>query len=206
MIATRVSQRLAPCVPAYLSGQRLISLPSPCRWLHLNKGACRSSATTPPTVPTHSLLLTQYKRNQTPVQIPVNIPAASTTTPIVNPLPSSTPSSDPSARYVYLKGIKPDGRSKRFYKQIQVLTAHIHTAQQAGQHTSSSSAPSSSSLVYAIQLDGRWLVTQYNSILYAPTHQLAMAIALEWDTQGEYIRPASMPLVSLCWMQLCDSV
>jgi chaperone required for assembly of F1-ATPase len=38
--------------------------------------------------------------------------------------------------------------------------------------------------------------TPMNQILALPTFKLALALAFEWDCQGDYIRPISMPLVN----------
>ena len=48
-----------------------------------------------------------------------------------------------------------------------------------------------------IELDGRMLRSPAKSQLVVPGHGLAKAIAEEWDSQGDEIDPASMPLFSL---------
>ena len=50
---------------------------------------------------------------------------------------------------------------------------------------------------YRILLDGRPVKTPAQRILAAPSHQLAVAIAAEWDAQADVIDPARMPLTRL---------
>lgn len=50
---------------------------------------------------------------------------------------------------------------------------------------------------YAILLDGRGVRTPGKRELLVPDEDLALAIAAEWDAQGEHIDPASMPLTRL---------
>jgi chaperone required for assembly of F1-ATPase len=65
---------------------------------------------------------------------------------------------------------------KRFYK-----TAGVHAAEGG----------------FALALDGRPIKTPLKSPLVAPTERLAAAIATEWDSQGETVQPATMPLTRL---------
>lgn len=88
---------------------------------------------------------------------------------------------DTERRFVYIKGVKNDGRSKRFYARVDIEP--VQTAR---------------GLEYGIQLDGRFVVTPYNQILSAPTLGAATAIAFEWDAQGDFLRPISMPLTNIC--------
>ncbi|MEJ0076339.1 MAG: ATP12 family protein [Alphaproteobacteria bacterium] len=50
---------------------------------------------------------------------------------------------------------------------------------------------------YPILLDGRGVKTPSGNALAAPSAALAQAIAAEWNTQGERIDPATMPLTRL---------
>lgn len=50
---------------------------------------------------------------------------------------------------------------------------------------------------YVLTLDGRKARTPARSLLSVPTLKLAEAIAAEWDKQGEYVDPDSMPLTRL---------
>jgi len=50
---------------------------------------------------------------------------------------------------------------------------------------------------FAIQLDGRSVKTPAGKALVVPGADLAAAIAAEWAEQGEFIRPATMPLTQL---------
>lgn len=47
---------------------------------------------------------------------------------------------------------------------------------------------------HIVRLDQRMLKTPRGQALHLPTRALAEVIAAEWDAQGEYITPASMPL------------
>lgn len=79
---------------------------------------------------------------------------------------------------MYLKGVKADGRSKRFYAKVGVVP--VQTSRGAE---------------FALQLDGRYVVTPHDHVISCPTRAAAMAIAFEWDSQGDFIRPISMPMV-----------
>lgn len=59
------------------------------------------------------------------------------------------------------------------------------------------SATVSKDAPFAILLDGRGGKTPAGNTLAAPTRRLAEAIAAEWNTQGERIDPATMPLTRL---------
>jgi chaperone required for assembly of F1-ATPase len=50
---------------------------------------------------------------------------------------------------------------------------------------------------FALRLDGRGALTPAKNRLVVPTVKIAEAIAAEWDTQGEIVIPASMPLTRL---------
>ncbi|KAL3763033.1 hypothetical protein ACHAW5_000430 [Stephanodiscus triporus] len=61
--------------------------------------------------------------------------------------------------------------------------------------------PSSSSSPvgwHTVTLDGRSLRTPLGLPLALPSVPLAMAVASEWDAQGTHLRPAQMPLMTLC--------
>jgi ATP synthase F1 complex assembly factor 2 len=62
----------------------------------------------------------------------------------------------------------------------------------------SSSDEESSSSWYTITLDGRTLRTPLGLPLSIPSLHLAIAIASEWDAQKTHLRPAQMPLMTLC--------
>lgn len=47
---------------------------------------------------------------------------------------------------------------------------------------------------WQVMLDGRVLRTPGRQVLSLPTRALARAIAAEWDAQGEFVQPATMPL------------
>jgi len=50
---------------------------------------------------------------------------------------------------------------------------------------------------YAVQLDGRQIKTPAGKPLVVPARVLAIAIAEEWNAQGETIAPAALPLTKL---------
>src|SRR4249919_1517584 len=50
---------------------------------------------------------------------------------------------------------------------------------------------------FAVQLDGRPVMTPARRTLAAPTQPLAGALAAEWRAQEEFIVPAAMPLTRL---------
>ncbi len=47
---------------------------------------------------------------------------------------------------------------------------------------------------WAVLLDGRTVRTPARSVLHLPTKDLAEAVAAEWQTQGELVQPARMPM------------
>ncbi len=65
---------------------------------------------------------------------------------------------------------------KRFYKQVST------DADVAG---------------WVIKLDSRTVRSPAGAVLTLPSSDLAMAVADEWQAQGERIEPATMPLFSL---------
>lgn len=50
---------------------------------------------------------------------------------------------------------------------------------------------------FAVTLDGKTVRTPSRKVLAAPTSSLAAAMAAEWETQGEFINPMTMPLTRL---------
>jgi hypothetical protein len=104
--------------------------------------------------------------------------SAATPAPLVAPAFGTQSHTD--ARFMYLKGVKADGRSKRFYAKVGVVA--VQTSRGAE---------------FALQLDGRYVVTPHDHVISCPTRAAAMAIAFEWDSQGDFIRPISMPMVRL---------
>ncbi|KAL3816440.1 hypothetical protein ACHAXA_000090 [Cyclostephanos tholiformis] len=51
---------------------------------------------------------------------------------------------------------------------------------------------------YGVTLDGRTLRTPLGRTLSLPSLPLAIAVASEWDSQVAHVRPAQMPLMTLC--------
>lgn len=51
---------------------------------------------------------------------------------------------------------------------------------------------------HTITLDNRALRTPLGLPLSLPSQTLALAVASEWDAQSDYLRPAQMPLMTLC--------
>lgn len=78
-----------------------------------------------------------------------------------------------SGRQTDLQGLGP----RRFYKEVGV--------NEVGQNR------------FAVTIDGSTVKTPRQTPLEVPTAQLATVLASEWDAQGERIRPASMPLMTL---------
>jgi chaperone required for assembly of F1-ATPase len=74
------------------------------------------------------------------------------------------------------RGSRPDLR-KRFYQR-----AHASEAGEGG---------------FAVLLDGKPVKTPARRALAAPTHELAQALANEWDAQQQVIDPGRMPLTRL---------
>mmetsp|Transcript_20391 Transcript_20391/g.43715 ORF Transcript_20391/g.43715 Transcript_20391/m.43715 type:complete len:404 (+) Transcript_20391:50-1261(+) len=64
-------------------------------------------------------------------------------------------------------------------------------------HPQSPSPPSPSSW-HTVTLDGRALRTPLGLPLTLPSLTLALAVASEWDAQKTHLRPAQMPLMTLC--------
>jgi len=77
---------------------------------------------------------------------------------------------------VKVSGIKPNGTTKRFYKEVSI-------------------SPMGDG--WTVMLDGRPLITEDKHRFIVPTASAASAIAYEWDVQGERIKPFVMPLMSL---------
>ncbi|KAL7515616.1 hypothetical protein ACHAXN_013380 [Cyclotella atomus] len=90
------------------------------------------------------------------------------------------------------------------------ISAGVDGTQSAtGVHTSVNDASSWSSLLHphnkhpkngwhTVTLDNRPLRTPLGLPLTLPSITLALAVASEWDAQKEYLRPAQMPLMTLC--------
>lgn len=72
-----------------------------------------------------------------------------------------------------------EARRKRFYKSANIAPIDEAAAS------------------YRVELDGRPLRTPGRRVLALPTPGLAEALAAEWDAQGEFIEPLSMPLTRL---------
>ncbi len=51
---------------------------------------------------------------------------------------------------------------------------------------------------HTVTLDGRSLRTPLGLPMSLPSINLALAVASEWDSQEKYLRPAQMPLMTLC--------
>lgn len=66
-----------------------------------------------------------------------------------------------------------DWAAKRFWKQAQVVTCD------GG---------------FSVELDGRAVKTPAKALLVVPTHDMAIAIAAEWDAQEGVIDPRTMPV------------
>lgn len=77
---------------------------------------------------------------------------------------------------VNLGGIKPNGVTKKFYKQASIKPMDDG---------------------FTVCLDGRPLVTEEKRKFVVPNATVASAVAYEWDVQGEYIKPFVMPMMSL---------
>eukprot|EP00741_Cyanophora_paradoxa_P009165 tig00001471_g8876.t1 len=88
--------------------------------------------------------------------------------------------SAPAKGVVNTDRVRADGGTRRFFKGVTV---------EEGAH---GEAPS-----YLVKLDGRSIRTPKKHTLALPTRALAMAIAMEWESQTERVRPVSMPLMSL---------
>lgn len=112
--------------------------------------------------------------------------ASASAAPLVAPAFGTQSRSD--SRFVYIKGVKADGRSKRFYAEVTV--AEVATTR----------GPE-----FGVQLDGRWIVSPHDHILTAPTRAAAYCIAFEWDSQSDFIRPISMPLTNIAVTALDQS-
>jgi len=83
---------------------------------------------------------------------------------------------------VLRRALSKAAKPKRFYKEASVIA----------QTPADSSVPE-----YAIALDGRTVKTPAKALLAVRSYPLALAIAEEWDAQGEHIRPHMMPLTTL---------
>jgi ATP synthase F1 complex assembly factor 2 len=84
---------------------------------------------------------------------------------------------------------------------LDMLNPRRHRSRLAADTSSrdSSSEDEESSLSwYTITLDGRTLRTPLGLPLSIPSLHLALAIGSEWDAQKTHLRPAQMPLMTLC--------
>lgn len=72
--------------------------------------------------------------------------------------------------------IKTDGSTTRFYRNVDIVKGEDG---------------------YAITIGKRLVDTPKNNPLIVPSKRLAQAIAFEFDTQTQYIKPSSMPLLQL---------
>jgi len=79
-------------------------------------------------------------------------------------------------KFAYLSGIKTNGTTRRFYVSVGVEKVEEG---------------------YAVKLGQQYIVTQAGNKLVVPTLGLAELLAVEWDSQVEFIRPTSMPLTKL---------
>ena len=77
---------------------------------------------------------------------------------------------------VNLQGIRVNGATKRFYKDVSI------EERDGG---------------WAVLLDNRPLVTQEKRLVIVPSASCASALAYEWYSQGDRIKPYVMPLMSL---------
>jgi len=121
---------------------------------------------------------------------PASQPSSSSSSPSSSPLSdviltpppfaSSQHGSSGDRRFVYLKGVKVDGRSKRFYASVGLEEVNTVRGREI-----------------ALLLDGRFIVTPYDQLLTLPTTAAALAVAFEWDAQADFIRPASMPMTNI---------
>jgi hypothetical protein len=83
-------------------------------------------------------------------------------------------------KFMYLKGVKTDGRTKRFYDAVRLEEVKTVRGREV-----------------AVLLDGRYVVTHYDQLLTCPTTAAALAVAFEFDSQGDFIRPISMPMTHI---------
>jgi len=51
---------------------------------------------------------------------------------------------------------------------------------------------------YRPLLDDRIILTPESKMLWAPSHILAAAVALEWEAQADFVTPHMMPLMGMC--------
>lgn len=78
--------------------------------------------------------------------------------------------------------IDKQGRSRRFYRQVQIEEAEGWEQQQKG---------------YTITLDHRPVLTKDSTPLFIDTFDLACVISHEWEMQGEFLRLEALPLTKL---------
>jgi chaperone required for assembly of F1-ATPase len=81
---------------------------------------------------------------------------------------------------VNVGGIRPDGRSPRWYKDVRVEKAN------GG---------------YTFLLDGRAARTQHDPLV-VPSELLATAMAFEWMAQDKFIQPDALPITRLATMAI----
>jgi hypothetical protein len=106
-------------------------------------------------------------------------PATETKREIIVAPAFGTPNHTPY-KFMYLKGVKTDGRTKRFYDAVRLEEVETVRGREV-----------------AVLLDGRYVVTHYDQLLTCPTTAAALAVAFEFDSQGDFIRPISMPMTHI---------
>jgi chaperone required for assembly of F1-ATPase len=82
---------------------------------------------------------------------------------------------------------------KRFYKEVSVS----FTSPLVGEVAAAARSGATAGEGYSILLDGRTIKTPKRASLAVPTQTLAEAVAEEWRSQGEEIRPPFMHLTKL---------
>lgn len=73
--------------------------------------------------------------------------------------------------------VKTNGKTKRFYREVDVVQMNNG--------------------MWCPLLGGRAIQTRVGKLMMVPTQSLALAIAFEWDSQLEFIKPSSMPIMTL---------
>jgi len=109
-------------------------------------------------------------------------PAAESAAPSVNYIvaPAFGAENTTPYKFMYLKGVKTDGRTKRFYDSVRLEEVDTPRGREV-----------------AVLLDGRYVVTHHDQLLSCPNAGVALGVAFEFDAQGDFIRPVSMPMTEM---------
>jgi hypothetical protein len=90
-----------------------------------------------------------------------------------------------SVKPIKISGVQTNGTTMRFYKKVGIVEVDDAAGGAGGGKG------------FALHLNDRPVHTPLGKPLVMPTRELALAVAVEWDSQGTHVRPVTMPLMTL---------